>query len=81
MADTIAYTNGSSNGVTNGLRNGHHLNGCHQNGSQNGGAIFHNGTDHPSDLYKVKELNLADSTRADKVKFLNFCYTLDCKIF
>lgn len=68
MADTIAYTNGATNGVTNGLLNGHHMNGCHQNGAQNGGAIFHNGNDHPSDLYKVKDLNLTDSARADKVR-------------
>jgi len=58
------------NGLDNGVKqvNG---NGIHHTGARNG-SIYHEVIDHPSDLYKVKDLVLRDATRAIKTThFLN----------
>lgn len=64
MADRIPYTNGT-NGVIH--QNGtSHLNGG-GGGITNGSTIFHAQIEHPSDLYRVKDLQLSDEDLARRV--------------
>lgn len=68
----LNYTNG------NGLKlNGNSAtNGTHQNGGVgglNGSSIYHETVDHPSDLYKVKDLVLCDVSRAHQVSDKMWC--------
>lgn len=59
--EKIKFTTTSTNNNNNNNNNGS----SKSNGSLT--SIYHESIDHPSDLYKVKDLNLKDTSRALKV--------------